>query len=175
MIDMRPSGQATLQRSNCRASGHRYWTAEKNNSWTCSYIYWTYRKIQFPPKNVLVKEAVVMTIIIHIRHIRGTIQWCLFKVKNKEVNLKSLIQNMQTNTLCTFLPNSNIKADMSYVDGWAVNIRQVWKLLYVDGWAINIWQLFISYSYPFFFKNTNMSYVDGSAINIWHVCIDRAI
>ena len=43
---------------------------------------------------MLVKETVVMTIKIHIR---GTIQRCLFKVKNKEVNFKCLIKNMQTN------------------------------------------------------------------------------
>ena len=42
---------------------------------------------------------------------------------------------------------------MSYVEGSAVNIWQVWKVLYVDIYVI--WN-----------QQKNMSYVDGSAVNI---------
>jgi hypothetical protein len=50
-------------------------------------------------------------------------------------------------TLCNFLPYSSIKANILFVDGWAVNndmLEFFKKNSYVDGWAINIWHVFIS-------------------------------
>ena len=70
-------------------------------------------------------------------------------------------------TLCTFLPCSSIKANLTYGNFLFILLethRQTCHMLTAQ-----------PSTYPFFFQNANMYFGDGSAINIWHVCIYRAI
>ena len=61
-------------------------------------------------------------------------------------------------TLCTVLPNSSIKANISYVDGWAVNIYDNFLFLLLETNRKTCHMLPAQLStYPFFFRGEGPS------------------